>query len=260
MRKPIIAGNWKMHKDVAEAIKLAYEIREAVVDLTDQVEVVLCPPFTALSAVEDVLTDTEIGTGAQNMYWEEQGAFTGEVSPLMLKGWCEYVILGHSERRQFFGETDEGVNKKVKAALVHNIGPIVCVGENLEQNEAGQTAGIVGGQVKAAFEGFSAEEAVKIVVAYEPIWAIGTGKNAEPADANRIIGLNIRGTLAEMYGEEAAQQIRIQYGGSVKPDNVEAFMAQPDIDGALVGGASLKSDSFVALVKGALVKYKGQGS
>ncbi len=253
MRKPIIAGNWKMHKTIAEAVTLASEIREAVQGI-DTVEVVLCPAFTALAAVEDMITDTKIGLGAQNMHWEEQGAFTGEVSPLMLKGWCEYVILGHSERRQYFAETDEGVNKKAKAALAHHINPIICVGENLAQNEAGETDAFVGGQVRAAFVGIPAEEAQRIVVAYEPIWAIGTGKTAEPADANRIIGVSIRGALAEMYGEDTAQKIRIQYGGSVKPDNVESFMAQPDIDGALVGGASLKTDSFVALVKGAIPK------
>jgi triosephosphate isomerase len=173
----------------------------------------------------------------------------------MLKGWCDYVILGHSERRQYFGETDAGVNKKARAALAHHLVPIVCVGENLAQNEAGETAAFVGGQVKAAFEGLSARQATQVVIAYEPIWAIGTGKNAEPADANRIIGLSVRGALAELYGEDVAQAIRVQYGGSVKPDNVEAYMAQPDVDGALVGGASLQADSFIALVKGARVKY-----
>jgi triosephosphate isomerase len=253
MRKPIIAGNWKMHKTIAEAVRLAQEVRDAVVDIK-AVEVVLCPPFIALGPVEDVITNTNVQLGAQNMHWAEQGAFTGEVSPLMLKGWCDYVILGHSERREFFGETDEGVNKKAKATLAHHMSPIICVGENLAQNEAGETDAFVGGQVKAAFAGLSAEEASQVVIAYEPIWAIGTGKTAEPADANRIIGISIRGALAGMYGEEVAQQIRIQYGGSVKPDNVEAFMAQPDIDGALVGGASLKVDSFVALVRGAIPK------
>ena len=253
MRKPIIAGNWKMHKTVAEAVRLAHDIRGAVADI-DEVEVVLCPPFIALSAVEDVITDTDIEVGAQNMHWEEQGAFTGEISPLMLKGWCDYVILGHSERRQYFGETDEGVNKKVVAALRHHMRPIVCVGEDLAQNEAGETNAFVSGQVKAAFAGLTAAQATEVVVAYEPIWAIGTGKNADPAGANSIIGMCIRGALAEMYNEETAQKIRVQYGGSVKPENVEAFMAQPDIDGALVGGASLKSDSFVALVKGAIPK------
>lgn len=255
MRVPIIAGNWKMHKTVAEAVQLAHEIREAVVNIKG-VEVVICPTFTALGAVSDVIAKSKIGLGAQNMYWEEQGAFTGEISPLMLSGLCDYVILGHSERRQFFGETDEGVNKKAKAALSHKLIPIICVGENLAQNEAGETAAFVGGQVKAAFAGLSAEDAAKVVVAYETIWAIGTGKNALPADANSIIGLSIRGALADLYGEAVAQQIRIQYGGSVKPDNIEAFMAQPDIDGALVGGASLKADSFVTLVKGALVKAR----
>ena len=250
MRKPIIAGNWKMHKTIAEAVLLAREVREAVTGIS-AVEVVLCPPFIALSAVEDVITDSKIQLGAQNMHWEEQGAFTGEISPLMLKGWCDYVILGHSERRQFFGETDEGVNKKVKAALAHHITPIVCVGENLAQNEAGETDAFVGGQVSAAFAGLSADNAVKVVIAYEPIWAIGTGRNAEPADANSIIGLSIRGALAKLYGEDVAQTIRVQYGGSVKPDNIETYMAQPDVDGALVGGASLKTASFVALVKGA---------
>jgi triosephosphate isomerase len=255
MRIPIIAGNWKMHKTLAEAVQLAHEIREAVANING-VEVVLCPPFTALAAVADVIAKSKIGLGAQNMHWEQQGAFTGEVSPLMLSGLCTYVILGHSERRQYFGETDEGVNKKTRVALAHKLTPIVCVGENLAQNEAGETAAFVGGQVRAAFAGLTADDATKVVVAYEPIWAIGTGKNAEPSDANRIIGLNIRGVLAEMYGEAIAQQIRIQYGGSVKPENIEAYMSQPDVDGALVGGASLKTDSFLALVKGALVKVR----
>lgn len=253
MRTPIIAGNWKMHKTAAEAVLLAREVREAVANITG-VDVVLCPPFTALSAVESVIANTRIGLGAQNMYWEEQGAFTGEISPVMLAGLCDYVILGHSERRQFFGETDEGVNKKAKAALAHQLIPIICVGENLQQNEAGETESFVGGQVKAAFDGLSAADAVKVIVAYEPIWAIGTGRNAEPADANHIIGRSIRGILAGLYGQDVAQKIRVQYGGSVKPDNIEAFMAQPEVDGALVGGASLKADSFVALVKGAQVK------
>lgn len=253
MRTPIIAGNWKMYKTITEAVLLAREIRDAVTDI-DTVEVVLCPPFISLGAVEDIIVNTNVQLGAQNMHWEDQGAFTGEVSPLMLKGWCDYVILGHSERREYFGETDEGVNKKVKAALAHHLRPIVCVGENLAQNEAGETTAFVGGQVKGAFAGLTAEQATEVVVAYEPIWAIGTGKTAEPASANSIIGMAIRGALAEMYGEAVAQQLRVQYGGSVKPDNVEAFMSQPDIDGALVGGASLKADSFLALVKGAIPK------
>jgi triosephosphate isomerase len=255
MRTPIIAGNWKMHKTIAEAVQLAREVREAVAGI-EQVEVVLCPPFTALNAVGDIIANTKIGLGAQNMYFEEQGAFTGEVSPLMLQGLCDYVILGHSERRQFFGETNEGVNKKAKAALAHDLLPIVCVGENLAQNEAGETVPFVGEQVRAAFAGLPATDAAKVVVAYEPIWAIGTGKNANPEDANRIIAESIRGVLAGLYNDAVAEQIRIQYGGSVKPDNIEAFMAQPHVDGALVGGASLKTDSFVPLVRGALVKFR----
>jgi triosephosphate isomerase len=250
MRTPIIAGNWKMHKTVADAIDLAQEVRDAVQDI-NTVDVVLCPPFTALAALKEVLAGSNVGLGAQNMYWAEQGAFTGEISPVMLKELGDYVIIGHSERRQFFAETDEGVNNKIKAALAHNITPIVCVGENLAQNEAGETAAFVGGQVKAAFAGLTGEEAASVVVAYEPIWAIGTGKNADPPTANRIIGLSIRGALAELYREDVAQQVRVQYGGSVKPDNVDSFMAQPDIDGALVGGASLKLESFLPLVKAA---------
>jgi triosephosphate isomerase len=251
MRIPIIAGNWKMHKTVAEAVQLAQEVCAAVADIKG-VDVVLCPPFTALAPVKEVVAKTKVGLGAQNMYWEEQGAFTGEISPLMLADLCSYVILGHSERRQFFGETNEGVNKKAKVALTHGLTPIVCIGENLAQNEAGETAAFVGQQVKAAFDGLSAEDAARVIVAYEPIWAIGTGKNADPAMANSIIGLTVRGAIAQMYGEAVAQQVRVQYGGSVKPDNIQGFMAQPDIDGALVGGASLKVDTFLPLIKGAL--------
>jgi len=239
-----------MHKTVAAAVQLAQEVREAVADISG-VDVVLCPPFTALSPLRDVLSGSSVGLGAQNMHWEEEGAFTGEVSPLMLRELCSYVIIGHSERRQFFGETDENVNKKIKAALAHNLTPILCVGENLAQNEAGETNAFVGGQIKAAFDGLSAQDAVKLIVAYEPIWAIGTGKNADPATANSIIGLSIRGALADLYGEDVSQQIRVQYGGSVKPNNIDGFMAQPDIDGALVGGASLTIENFLPLVKAA---------
>lgn len=239
-----------MYKTVVEAKALAQAVCEGAATVAG-VDVVLCPPFTALEAVKSVVAGTNVGLGAQTMHWEEQGAFTGEVSPLMVQELCEYVILGHSERRQYFGETDEGVNRKVKAALAHGLTPIVCVGENLAQNEAGETAAFVGQQVKAAFEGLSAEDATKTIIAYEPIWAIGTGKTADPATANSIIGLSIRGAVADIYSEETAQKVRVQYGGSVKPDNIAGFMAQPDIDGALVGGASLTADSFLALVKGA---------
>ncbi len=248
MRTPIVAGNWKMHKTIAEAVELTRDVRRGVMDV-EGVQVVLCPPFTALAAVREAIGPAGIGLGAQNMHYEEQGAFTGEISPLMLAELCQYVILGHSERRQYFGETDEGVNKKARAALAHGLTPIICVGENLEQNRAGETAAFVGGQVRAAFEGISAEDAARIVVAYEPIWAIGTGVAAVPAEVNRIIGLSIRGALADMYGEAVAQSVRVQYGGSVKPDNVADFAVQSEIDGALVGGASLRADSFVAIVK-----------
>ncbi len=256
MRTPIIAGNWKMFKTVAEAKALAGEVCQAVAAI-NQVEVVLCPPFTALTTVKEAIAGSKVGLGAQNLYWEKQGAFTGEVSPQMLEGLCDYVIIGHSERRQYFGETDETVNKKIKAALAHKLLPILCVGENLAQYEAGETVAFVGSQVRGALAGLSAEEVAKIVVAYEPIWAIGTGKNAEAAGANQIIVASIRQTLTALYDESLAQKVRVQYGGSVKPDNIEGFMAQPDIDGALVGGASLKADSFTVLIKGALVKFKG---
>jgi triosephosphate isomerase len=240
-----------MYKTIAEAVELTRGVRRAVADVKG-IEVVLCPPFTALAAVREAIGPAKIGLGAQNMHFEEQGAFTGEISPLMLAELCQYVILGHSERRQYFGETDEGVNKKAKVALAHGLTPIVCVGENLEQNRAGETAAFVGGQVRAAFAGINAGDAGRVVIAYEPIWAIGTGVAAVPAEVNRIIGVSIRGALADLYGEAVAQAIRVQYGGSVKPDNMAEFAVQSEIDGALVGGASLKADSFVAIVKASL--------
>lgn len=251
MRTPIMAGNWKMHKTISEAVALAQGIEEATINISGA-EIVLCPPFTAISAVADAVAGSEIKVGAQNMYWEEQGAFTGEISPLMLESLCHYVILGHSERRQYFGETDSGVNQKVKAALAHNLHPIICCGENLAQNEAGETANIVGGQVRAALADLTAGQVTQVVIAYEPIWAIGTGRAAEPAAVNDIIGLNVRGVIADMFGQETAQAVRVQYGGSVKPDNIDSFMVQPNIDGALVGGASLTVDSFVLLVESAV--------
>jgi len=250
MRTPIMAGNWKMHKTIAEAVVLAKNIKDAAANIAG-VEVVLCPPFTAIAAVADAVSGSAVQVGAQNMHWEEAGAFTGEISPLMLQDLCQYVILGHSERRQYFAETDEGVNRKVKAALAHNLTPIICCGENLAQNEAGETASFVGQQIRAALDGLTAEQVAQVVIAYEPIWAIGTGKAAEPAAVNSIIGLSIRGVIADLYGEATAQSVRVQYGGSVKPDNVESFLVQPEIDGALVGGASLKADSFIALVRAA---------
>ena len=251
MRKPFIAGNWKMHKTIGEAIALARGLRAAL-DGVEGCDVAICPPFPALAAVRETLVGSAIGLGAQNMHWEEQGAFTGAISPRMLQGLCDYVIIGHSERRTLFGETDEMVNRKLHAALAHGLKPILCVGENLEQNQAGETEEFVGGQVRAAFEGVTAEQIRFITVAYEPIWAIGTGVPATGEGANAIIGGTVRGTLVALYGEDVAQTIRIQYGGSVKPGNTAEFMAQPEIDGALVGGASLRAADFAAIVRNGL--------
>jgi triosephosphate isomerase (TIM) len=250
MRKPIMAGNWKMYKTVDEAVDFVRALKNALAGI-EGVDKVVCPPFVALAPVAEALKGSDIRVGAQNVYWEDQGAFTGEVSPPMLKGVCDLVIIGHSERRQFFGETDETVNRKIKAVLAHGLTPIVCVGESLEQNEAGQTRAVVSGQVRAAFDGISGDQARGIVVAYEPIWAIGTGRAATAEDANRIIGTVVRATLAELYGNGVAQAMRIQYGGSINPKNVEELMAQPEIDGGLVGGASLKVEDFTALVRAA---------
>lgn len=254
MRTPIIAGNWKMNKTIAEARELVNSLGADLAGLasTGKVEIVLCPPFVSLPEVAALVRGTPVKTGAQNLYWESKGAFTGEVSAPMLNELCDYVIIGHSERRQYFGETDESVNKKIKAALAHHLKPIVCVGENLAQNEAGQTEAFVGGQVRAACAGLSAEEVRGLVVAYEPIWAIGTGKPATGAGANAIIGLTIRGALADLYGEDTAGAVRIQYGGSVNAKNAAEFLAQPDIDGALVGGASLVASDFIAICRAAI--------
>jgi triosephosphate isomerase len=248
MRKPIIAGNWKMYKTVEEGVELVREMRRTL-NAIESVESVVCPPFIAIPAVADALRGSQVGVGAQNMFWAEQGAYTGEIAPGMLQGWCQYVILGHSERRQYFGETDEGVNKKAHAAFAHGLIPIICVGENLAENQAGQTDAVVRGQVVGALAGLTAAQAASLVIAYEPVWAIGTGLNAEPADANRVIGISIRGTVAELYDEATAQAVRIQYGGSTKPSNIAAFMQMSDIDGALVGGASLKASDFVEMVR-----------
>jgi len=247
MRRPFIAGNWKMNKTAAEAVAFVREIRHGL-NQVEGVDSAVCPPFLAIPGVAEALQGTKIGVGAQNMYFEAKGAFTGELAPNMLAPFCQYVILGHSERRALFGETDEGVNRKLKAALAHGIIPIVCVGESPEQNEGGETHAFVSGQVQAAFAGLTGEQVKGCVIAYEPIWAIGTGKSASAADAGSIIGLTVRGTIAGMFGEAAAQTIRIQYGGSVNAGNIADYMAHPDIDGALVGGASLKPD-FVELVR-----------
>ncbi|MEJ2148312.1 MAG: triose-phosphate isomerase [Chloroflexota bacterium] len=256
MRTPFMAGNWKMNKTIAEAVELVTALREKV-DTIDGVRVAVCTPFVDLAPVAEALKGSRIEVGAQNMFWEDKGAFTGEVSPVMLKDVASLVIIGHSERRQYFGETDETVNKKVKAALAHGLTPIVCVGESLEQNQAGETESFVRSQVRAGFEGITAGQMKGIVVAYEPIWAIGTGLAATPEDANRIVGL-VRATLAGMYGDETAQEVIIQYGGSMKPGNVEALMAQPEIDGGLIGGAALKAPDFITLVEAA-ARLKGAG-
>lgn len=246
MRTPIIAGNWKMNNNIEESIKLVAEIKNF--DLDKGVEVVLCVPFTNIKDVKTAIKGTNIKIGAQNMHWEESGAFTGEISPLMLKELeVDYVILGHSERRQYFNETDETVNKKIKSALSHDIKPIICVGETLEEKEAGKEKEIVESQVIKAFKDIDRKEIEKIVIAYEPIWAIGTGKTASADDANGMIGF-IRETIDKIYGEEERQKIRIQYGGSVKPGNISKLMEKEEIDGALVGGASLKAEDFVKLI------------
>lgn len=248
MRKPIIAGNWKMYKKVDEAIALVSELSDLVADVKD-VEVVVCPTFTALDAVIETLQGSNIAVGAQNMYWQEEGAFTGEISPVMLKDLgCKYVILGHSERRQYFGETDEGVNKKIKAAFINELIPIACVGETLEQREAGSTEQVVRKQVEGALAGLEADKTAGLVIAYEPVWAIGTGKTASNEDAQQVCGF-IRRVVTEMFNKETAEKVRIQYGGSVKADNISALMAQGDIDGALVGGASLEANSFAKIVR-----------
>ena len=281
MRKPILAGNWKMNKTPAEAVEFVRALQPKLADYLAQVETVVCPPFVCLPAVADALAGVKIGVGArigvgaQNMHWAENGAYTGEVSAAMLngvgsgaehalgrerrvhrrgvgghaEGLAGYVIIGHSERRQYFGETDEGVNKKIVAALAHGLIPIVCVGEDLAQNEAGVTETFVSGQVRAAFAGISAEQALGVVVAYEPIWAIGTGRTATKEVANHVCGAVVRATLVELYGEAVAQAIRIQYGGSANEKNIGELMAMPDIDGALIGGASLKVDAFVEMVR-----------
>jgi triosephosphate isomerase (TIM) len=250
MRTPMIAGNWKMNKTVDEACELVSKLRDSLAPYST-VDRVVCPPATSLMPVSTILDDSPIGLGAQNMHWEEKGAFTGELSPAMVKEFCGYVILGHSERREYFAETDQTVNKKIKAALAIGLTPIVCIGETLEQNEAGKTDEVLTNQLKFGLEGLSEEEAGKLVVAYEPIWAIGTGKAATSADAQRVIGDVVRGNLKKLFGNTVAESIRILYGGSVKPNNAEEYFGMADIDGALVGGASLKVDDFTAIVKAA---------
>lgn len=240
-----------MYKTIGEAVSFAEELKEF--QIPSRCRAVICPPFTALSAVSAVLKGSPVELGAQNMFHRDEGAFTGEVSPLMLKdAGCGYVILGHSERRQFFGETDRGVSGKAASALAHGLTPIVCVGESLSEREAGETNKVVEAQVRGSLEGLMAEQAGAIIMAYEPVWAIGTGRTASESDAQQVNGF-IRKLLAEMFGPDAALKIRILYGGSVKPDNAAGLMAQPDIDGALVGGASLDVRSFTDIIKAAAI-------
>lgn len=250
MRKPIIAGNWKLNKTSREAIVLVEELKRDVVDISG-VDIVVCPPFTALESVSEALTESNIAVGAQNLYWADSGAFTAEISAPMLKDFgVQYVIVGHSERRQFFGETNETVNKRIRAALSHKLTPIVCVGENLAERESNKTFDVIKNHLEGSLAGLTSEEAEKLVIAYEPVWAIGTGKTASPEQAQEVHAF-IRQLLEKNFGIEVASSVRIQYGGSVTPDNIAILISQPDIDGALVGGASLKAPLFAAIVKAA---------
>ena len=248
MRKPIIAGNWKMNKTNSEAVQFIRELLP-LLPADNNVEKVVCPPATALALAIEECKGTYLQVGAQNVHWEESGAFTGEVSPVMLKEMgVTYCIIGHSERRAMFGDTDDTVNKKAKAILAAGLRPIVCIGESLEQKEAGSTFKICESQVAKALEDIEPKEAEELVIAYEPIWAIGTGRSASSDDAQEVIA-HIRKTLAQVLNNQAAAEIRIQYGGSVKPENIASFMEKEDIDGALVGGASLKAHSFGKLIE-----------
>lgn len=252
-RISVVAGNWKMNKTVAEARDLVSKMITPLREIRN-VERVLCPPFIAIPALYELLQDSDIGLGAQNLYWEEKGAFTGEIAPAMVKEFCKYVIVGHSERRTYFGETDESVNRKVSAAIRIGLTPIVCVGETLDQYESGLTSEVVRRQIKVGLAGIDPVDpssARRIIVAYEPVWAIGTGKASSAENANQVHAQVIRPALSDLFGEDVAQSIRIQYGGSVTASNAAEFFAQPEIDGALVGGASLKPDEFVAITKAA---------
>ena len=250
MRTPIVTGNWKLYKTISEAEAFVSALRALAADVTN-VEVVIAPPFTALSAVAKVLEGSNIRLAAQDVFWEDKGAFTGEVSPVMLKdAGCDYVIIGHSERRGYFGETDESVNRKAKAAHLHGLKPILCVGEKLEDREAGNTESVVEAHVINGTSGFSEEEILSTVIAYEPVWAIGTGKTASSDQAQEVHGF-IRLLLSRIYPIDAAEQVRLQYGGSVNTGNTTELMAQPDVDGVLVGGSSLEVEPFARIVSAA---------
>ena len=251
MRTPFIAGNWKMNKTVAEARTLVAEMSPDLGRIKG-VEKVLCPPFMSLIPVAALLQGTDIGLGAQNLHWEAKGAYTGEIAPGMVAEFCNYVIIGHSERRTYFGETNETVNKKIAAALNAGLVPIVCVGETLAEHDSGLTAEVVSSQIRLGFMGQQKDSLPKVVIAYEPVWAIGTGRASNGPDANQVIRDNIRKPLAEMFGGEAGQGVRVLYGGSVTSANAAEFFTQPDIDGALVGGASLKADEFIKITQAAV--------
>ena len=249
-RRPFIAGNWKMNKTPAEARTLAAAVKAALAGW-DKADVALCPPFVCLPAVAEALRGSKLALGAQNVFWKDSGAYTGEISPAMLTAvGCRHVILGHSERRQYFGETDATVNQRLKAVLAAGLAPIVCIGETLAEREAGTTERVVRTQVEGGFAGLAAAEMATVTVAYEPVWAIGTGKTATPAQAQEVHAF-IRGLLGRKFGDAVAQAARIQYGGSVNPGNAKGLLEQPDIDGALVGGASLKAEDFVQIVRAA---------
>ncbi|MEJ2484117.1 MAG: triose-phosphate isomerase [Anaerolineales bacterium] len=251
MRIPLVAGNWKLNKTVAEARQLVEEMLPGL-QAIPSVENLICPPFMALPSVAEMLKGTKIAVGGQNVYWEDQGAFTGEVSPVMLAEYCQYVIIGHSERRAYFGETDQTVNRRVKAALAHQLIPVVCVGETLEENESGRTNQVVARQMRDGLAGLEITDPGKLVIAYEPVWAIGTGKAAYPDDASRVIGKVIRPALAELFGSQVSQGVRVLYGGSVKPANAADFFQEEEVDGALVGGASLKAADFIGITQAAV--------
>lgn len=251
MRKKIVAGNWKMNMNLSETIELISELKNSLSDLETDMGVIVCPPYTSLETAKTLLKDTSIGLGAQNMHQADSGAFTGEVSADMLKSvGCEYVILGHSERRTIFKETDEQINEKIKKAISSGLKPIFCIGETLEERESGKTENVVQTQIKNGLSGISESELENLIVAYEPVWAIGTGKTASPEQAQEVHKF-IRKLLSDLYSEKFAENTTIQYGGSVKPDNAAELFSQPDIDGGLIGGASLKADSFTAIIKSA---------
>ncbi len=250
MRRPFVAGNWKMFNTTAQARVLISELLPGL-SAIQGVEIVICPPFTSILPVAAMLAGTDIGVGAQNMHWEESGAYTGEISAPMLAEYCKYVIIGHSERRAYFGETDESVNRKVKSAISHGIVPIMCVGETLDENESGNTWDVVSRQLKEGLDGIDPHTAESMVIAYEPVWAIGTGRAATAQGANQVIADIIRSGLGQLFGDQLAQEIRILYGGSVKASNAGEFFKHADIDGALVGGASLKASEFIPIVAAA---------